>query len=331
VDSIDIVACNPPYMRFAKLGDFHKALYRAIVPGYAQGDLLFSFLDKLSAILKPNGIFAAVTSDRWLSNDGASRLRAAIGAKFGISHLRRLDCASAFYRAKTRRKGTPPRVHPVAIVLSPAAPIPMGLAPINIGNPMAAPAHGRTLADICEIRLAPWLGPDGIFVVGADVAATMPQGRIFPCVNAKTIDMQARRLRPITRWVIATTRDDALPESIRAHLDATRERMPPRGQRNMPWLPPEQFVGRFPLTEEALLIPRIAKSICPIRLPAGIVPVDHQLTVLSGGIPINRLEAMLGSPEAHAWLQDNVPAIDGGYYNIRTGLLRRLPVFEKYL
>lgn len=326
--TVNVIAGNPPYMRFAKLGKYHKDLYQSIVPDYAQGDLLFAFLGKVADILHPDGVIAAVTSDRWLSNEGTSKLRAQIGETLGISHLERLDGSSAFYQPKTRRKGTPPRVHPVALVLSHAAsaPIPMTAAPVNIGDPHAIRYTGPTLQDIATIKLAPWLGSDGIFTVDAATAKRLPKEFLVPCVNAKGLDMKNRCLREISQWAIRTCPEISPPKIILDHIDANYSRMSKRGRRTPRWVPPEPFANRYPLEQESILIPRIAKTICPIRLPAGIVPTNHQISVITHPTDLDRIEQILLSDDAHQWLKANVPAIDNGYYNIRTGLIKTLPV-----
>src|SRR3546814_7143146 len=79
--------------------------------------MLHSFMDRCARTLKPDGEIALVTADRWLFNMNAAGLRASLGERFGIHHLERLDASTAFYRPKQRRAGTPPRIHPVAVVL----------------------------------------------------------------------------------------------------------------------------------------------------------------------------------------------------------------------
>ncbi len=89
-----------------------------------------------------------VTADRWLFNVGAARLREAIGQFFRLAHLERIDVTSAFYRPKQRRAGSPPRVHPCAVVLNATRGAPITRESIYPG-PAALPqtTAGLTLGD----------------------------------------------------------------------------------------------------------------------------------------------------------------------------------------
>src|SRR3546814_3982476 len=110
----------------------------------------------------------------------------------------------AFYRPKSRTKGTPARVHPVSVVLSPN----------NDGRPLTKEpfqieklpdVEGRPLSDIANIRLAPWLGPEGIFAVKHK--ENLPDHRLVPCVEPDDIDPNSDTIKGYTRWAIATDAD----------------------------------------------------------------------------------------------------------------------------
>jgi type I restriction-modification system DNA methylase subunit len=109
----DIVAGRPPYLRAANVTDLLRNEYSRHVPDYAKGDLLHSFLDRCSRTVLPAGRIGLVTSDRWLFNHGASRLREKLGQRLSLAHAERLSAETPFYRPKQRRAGSPPRVHPV--------------------------------------------------------------------------------------------------------------------------------------------------------------------------------------------------------------------------
>lgn len=50
-----------------------------------------------------------------------------------------------------------------------------------------------TMGTVATVRLAPWLGTDGIFVVNEAVSASLPKERLVPVVDASD-------LLPIGRW-----------------------------------------------------------------------------------------------------------------------------------
>ncbi|WP_245176257.1 MULTISPECIES: Eco57I restriction-modification methylase domain-containing protein [unclassified Cupriavidus] len=84
----DIVAGNPPYLRAANVPDLLRTEYSRHVPDYAQGDLLHSFLERCSRTVLPAGRIGLVTSDRWLFNQGASRLRENLGQRLSLGPRR---------------------------------------------------------------------------------------------------------------------------------------------------------------------------------------------------------------------------------------------------
>ena len=144
------IAGNPPYLRYANLPELLRREYLGVVPGNARADLLHSFLARCADLLAADGEIGFVTADRWLFNMGAAALRASLGQSLAIGHLERLDPASAFYRPKLRRAGTPPRIHPVAVVMRPLARggIRLGAAAIHPGaegGSIAPPLDGEEI------------------------------------------------------------------------------------------------------------------------------------------------------------------------------------------
>ena len=162
--TFDAVVGNPPYLRLINVPEPLRGEYELELPDYAQADLLYSFLDRCARVLKPDGDLAMIVADRWLFNAGASRLREAIGRYFRLAHLERIDVNSAFYRPKQRRAGSPPRVHPCAVVLNAVRGTPITREPIYPGGAAlsSSAAAGLKLGDVCDIRLAPWLGTPGL-------------------------------------------------------------------------------------------------------------------------------------------------------------------------
>lgn len=325
------IAGNPPYLRFVNVPELLRAEYRAALPAHACADLLHSFLDRCTAALHSDGEIALVTADRWLFNVGAASLRAAIGRQLSIHHLQRLDASTAFYRPKNRRAGTPPRIHPVAVVLrqpDAADAIRLTRSPVYPDRPKATAATtGRTLGDVAEIRLAPWLGTPGIFVVDARTAAGFPPDCLVPAIDTK--DIVGGQLRTPIRYVLRTNPDEEPPAPIAAHLQATIHLMAPRGRRKQYWMPPESW-HRMDLSKPSLIVPRIAKKLKPVRVPAGMLPVNHNLSIVSAGVEdLDVIEAMLSSPEAEEWGRDHAPRLDGGFYSLTTKLLEKLPVGDE--
>ena len=322
-----VIAGNPPYMRFIGVPALLREEYLAALPPHACGDLLHSFLDRCASVLLDDGELALVTADRWLFNVGAAKLREAVGNRLAIDDLRRLDPSTAFYRPKDRRAGSPPRIHPVAVVLRrpSASSIPLGAAPVFPDRlTPAAPHDGPTLGEIAQVTLAPWLGSKGIFVVDAQTAATLPADCLVPAID--TDDIRDGQLLEPTRYAIRTTPDCPPPPAVMAHLEQHLPRMATRGRRKVPWMPAESWHTRS-LDAPILLVPRIARSLRPVRVPAGLLPINHNLSVVAADpATLDRIEAALRSPEANAWMQDHAARLEGGFYSLTTTLLRQLPI-----
>lgn len=317
----DTIAANPPYWRLANLPPGYRADYEAIVPPHARADLLYAYLQKSRDIAAPGARIGVITADRWLLNAGSSELRRQIGTRFSVTGVRRLNADSAFYRPKARRKGTPPRVHPVSIILAPGnAGRTLDARPFRLASGL--PAEGVPLADLARIRLAPWLGPDGIFTVGS--TRGLPRDHLVPIAEPR--DIAGGELRPARRWALVTGPAEP-PPAVLAHLDAALHRMPPGGRRNPRWLPPETFAGRLPLPCDAVLVPRIAKHLRAVRLPAGRLPVNHQLVVVSG-LPAEAVLRMLDDPAVREQADELALAVDGGYRSYTATLLRQLVIPE---
>jgi hypothetical protein len=325
----DCIAGNPPFLRYTNLPAILRADYERTLPDYSQGDMLHSFLARSTLALRAGGEICIVSSDRWLFTKCAGALRETVGLRLGIAHLARLDCESSFYRAKTRRTGQPPRIHPVAVVLRDAClcDTPLTRKPIYPEADDTAFEGCRTLADVAGVRLAPWLGPHGIFVVDRATArrANLPAQLLVPAID--TDDIKGGLLSAPTRFAIRTVRErDPGPEVMR-HLRGQLHRMPPSKRRTAKiWLPPESF-ERMDLSKPSLLIPRITASLRPVRVPAGILPLDHGISIVSTGeVTLDELEAQFARPEAEAWVRARAPRLENGYYSLATSLLRTLPV-----
>ena len=315
----DVVLANPPYWRRQNLPAQYAAALDASLPRHACGDLLHAYLHVMLGVLAPGGSLALVTSDRWLLNSGAAGVREEVGARLGVHAIRRLDARSAFHRPKDRSRGTPPRVHAVSLVLSPGG-LPIGRRPYEI-DPVPD-VEGVPLTDIVELRLAPWLGPDGTFTVGP--GSGLPAEHLVPCVEPEDLCPETDRIGPTRRWAIVTGEDEP-PKDVLDHLDATLGRMPQRGRRRIRWLPPERFDGRLPLAEEAVMIPRIARRLRAVMLPAGYLPTNHSLVVASG-MPAGRIKAILEDHRVQEQANAFALRLESGHRSYTATALRRIVV-----
>ena len=320
----DVIAANPPYWRLTNLPPGYRADYETIVPAHARADLLYAYLQQAADIVAAGGRIGLITADRWLLNAGSSELRRRLGLRYRVSDVCRLDAASAFYRPKDRRRGTPSRVHPVSLILDPGGsgrrldvrPFQLAALPDVDGVPLPA---------IADIRLAPWLGPDGIFIVGASTG--LPSSHLVPIVEPE--DIEGEQIRPARKWALVTGECEP-PPAVLAHLDATLDRTPPRGRRAVRWLPPETFTGKLPLRRDAVLVPRIARRLKAVRLPAGRLPVNHQLVVVSG-LAAPALIAILSDPVVQAQAEALALRVEGGYRSYTATLLRQLIIPRQHL
>jgi len=109
------------------------------------------------------------------------------------------------------------------------------------------------------------------------------------------------------------------------HLSANMDRMPERGIRPIAWHPPERFDKHLPLHQEAVLIPRIAKRLRPITIPAGHLPINHSLVVASG-LPASLIKSMLEHPQVQKQADILAPRVESGYRSYTATLLRQLVI-----
>ena len=197
------------------------------------------------------------------------------------------------------------------------------------GSPVAlseadGDASGPTLGDTVRVMVAPWMGADGIFVVRRD-AVDLPDSVLVPCVVSADIHPTEDRLLPLSSAVIRTGTERPIPE-VMTHLADNLPRMAPRGRRSPEWLPPTGFAHKLPLSRPGLLIPRIARRLRAIPLPAGVMPVNSNLVVADCDDP-EALAAWLRLPQQQEWIRRNAPPLESGYLSITTTLLRRMPAY----
>jgi tRNA1(Val) A37 N6-methylase TrmN6 len=318
----DLIAANPPYWRLVNLPTAYRIDYEAVVEPHARADMLFAYLQQSANIVATGGRIGLITADRWLLNEGSAELRRRLGRRFRVTDVHKLDAESAFYHAKERKAGTAPRVTPVSLILTQGKegraldgrPFQLDEVPVVDGVP---------LPELARIRLAPWLGPDGIFLVDAATRDRLPAEYLFPAVEPGDIGRDDV-IRETRRWVIRTTRGEP-SAPVLAHLDSTLGRMPKGGRRVPRWLPPEPFAGKLPVDQDAVLVPRIATHLRAIRLPAGVIPANHQLVVVSG-LPVPVMIAMLTDAAVQAQADALSRRVDGGYQDYTAKMLRQLVI-----
>jgi hypothetical protein len=318
------LAGNPPYLRMVACPELLREEYNHALPAFARADLLHAFLARCTQTLAPRGEIVLVTSDRWTSADSAAGLREHVGERLTVAHLERLDAASAFHRPKARRAGTPARVHPILVHLA-ASPTGTRLTRDALyPDAWEEPDYdGPTLGSQATVRLAPWLGPQGVFVLDEAQAAVFPREVLVPAVD--TDDVREGILRAPRRYALRTAPGVEPDPAVRAHLAANVHRLPPRARRTPFWLPAETW-HRMDLSQEVLLIPRIARSLRPIRLPAGILAINHNLTLAAAGhADLDAIERVLTSRAANEWIRARADRLEDGYMSVTTRLLRKLP------
>ena len=325
-----LIMGNPPFLRRQSWPGYYLDHYAKILPAHASADLLHAFLDRCATLLREDGVMSFVTSDRWLFNLTAGQLREKLGEKVGLDHVERIDETTSFYRPKYRRIGTPPRIWPVQVVFRRAAharfPLTSAaISPDEFGQEVPPPP-ARTLADVALVRLAPWLGPIGVFVVNTATAAAFDGHPMLPAVDTDDLDPATDTLRAPSRFALLTQRELEPEGALRNHLLQRLHLMPKRKGKRPYWIPPETIT--LNVDRPSLLVPRIARRLRAIRVPAGILPINHNISVVSedGGLSLDELERLLTCEASQAWMRRNAPRLENGYLSVTTGLLRRLPV-----
>lgn len=323
----DLCAGNPPYLRRLRVPSMLRDEYDAVVPDYANADLLHAFLDRCVRCLRPGGRIGFVTADRWLASTQGAALRSTMGRQVAIAGLTRLDAKSAFFQAKTRRVGTPPRVHPVAVVLSnreEAGLQPLTAEPIYPGSDPDRYRGLQVLGARAKVRLAPWLGTDGVFLVDAEVAATLPQDHLVPVLAPQ--DLAGGQLRPVNRWAVRTYPGQPPAGAVRFHLERNHQKMSVRGRQAGPWSPPESFHA-WDLSRPMLVVPRILSKVEPVWVPPGRLPISHQLAIqCDSADELELVGVALRQPKATEWLREHAPRLENGYHQLSAPLLRRMPL-----
>jgi hypothetical protein len=225
-----------------------------------------------------------------------------------------------------------PRVHPVVVHLNPKSSATAGCraitaAPISPDGDSLDDAAGPTLDMIADVRPAPWLGPDGIFLIDAEKAAELRGlGRLAEALDLEDIDQATETVRRTGRFVIVTDKDEEPVGALSRHLIEEGKRMPPRGKRSRYWMPPETIY--LDLSRPSLLVPRIAQRIRVVDIRAGLLPHNHNITLQTTTdlVSLDEIKALLLSADSQAWLRRNAQRLENDFFFIASKLLRRLPL-----
>lgn len=326
VPQFDSVAGNPPYLRWLNVPKLLRDGYAAHVPAHAANDLLHSFIDRCARTLRPGGQIGFISADRWLFAASAAALREQIGKNLSIQHMQRLDAKTAFYRPKQRKAGSPPRIHPVLLVLGHGKGQTITREAIYPVADSTRYAGLPALQDVAEVRLGPWLGTAGVFVVTALEAAAsgLPADVLVPAVD--TDDVRDGVLGDPTRYAIRTRPDVAPCPTVASHIERTMASTGMRGRQAKAWMPPESF-HRLHLNRQSLMVPRIAKTPRGIRVPAGVLALDHNAIIACDSQEmLDRVEKALASDLAADWLREHAAPLENGYFAITVPMLRKMPV-----
>ncbi len=328
-ERFDVIAGNPPYLRFAHLPEYFRELYRDKLPLYCQGDLLNAFLHQCVSMMPADGVIIAVTADRWLINDGSGELRSKLGEIVGVDYVARLDVNSSFYRPKNRRVGSPPRIHPVEVVLRPRATAnrPLTADPVKLDGAPSTTPTGRTIEDVAFVKLAPYLGADGVFAVNEEIAKRLAAegADLVPLASINDIDPSTDTLGPVKRWGIRTSKDTEPTGAVAEHLQANRHKLADRCKRGAWWLPVESL--SLDISAPSLFVPVICRQLRAIEIPAGRMAYEHHIVVQpKPGHTLDEVKAILLSPESDAWLRSNAAPVENDYFQLRTRAFRTMPI-----
>jgi hypothetical protein len=103
--------------------------------------------------------------------------------------------------------------------------------------------------------------------------------------------------------------------------------MPKRGIRSDGrfWIPPERITEH--LDQERLVVPRIARELKAVVVPAGVLPINHNLSVCAvNGQGLATVRGILTCERSQEWFRKTADRLENGYFSVKTRSLRRLPI-----
>lgn len=93
---VDIVAGNPPYIRYEDIPEDKLPLYKAFSTFYYRADIYVLFFEKSLSLLKEAGRHGFICANRWMRNMYGKRLRQLITSRFNILKVINMESADAF-------------------------------------------------------------------------------------------------------------------------------------------------------------------------------------------------------------------------------------------
>lgn len=321
-----LVASNPPFLRRTKVPALLRDEYDASVPAYARQDLLHGFLDACARAIRPDGQIGVVSADRWLYAKGAEKLREKLGERLSIRHLGKLDAKCAFFRPKSRKAGTPPRVNPVSVVLAPGSGVALSKAPVYPSASNTDFSCYPKLRELATVNLSPFLGPRGIFLLTWEeaIAKAIPESVLIPAIGAD--DIVDDVLQAPKYFAIRTSPNEAPCDAVMTHLTAAMHRMPKGSRRKTAWIPPETFHRRA-LNQPCLLVRRIGRTPKGIRLQAGLLGIDHHLIITPHDpAQLEAIECALMAPIAQKWIEERARPLEEDFFELTADVLRDMPI-----
>jgi adenine-specific DNA-methyltransferase len=93
----DVVAGNPPYIRYDDLPDELASRYRSTWPTMrGRGDIYVGFIERSLRLLKPGGKVGFICADRWMRNQYGAELRELVARDYAVEHVWTMHDVDAF-------------------------------------------------------------------------------------------------------------------------------------------------------------------------------------------------------------------------------------------
>ncbi len=155
--------------------------------------------------------------------------------------------------------------------------------------------------------------------------SNLPSSVLVPAIDTDDFGKDGVLGKP-SRFAIRTEPNIMPCKEVMDHLERNRSKMAPRGRQGNAWMPPESF-HLLDLSQPTLLVPRIAKTPRAIRVPAGHLPINHNISVVCGDQALlDHIERELSTELASTWMREHAAPLENGYLSLTTTLLRKMPI-----
>lgn len=119
-----------------------------------------------------------------------------------------------------------------------------------------------------------------------------------------------------TRYAILTRPDIAPSPTAASHIEQQKAKAGMSARRGKAWMSRESF-HKFDLKQPSLMVLRIGKTPKGIQVPAGILPLDHNLSIVCEAPEmLRRVEKALASDLAAQSLREHAAPLENGYLAI---------------